>query len=73
MGAFIAAILFSVGKFGIGLYLGNSGLASVYGAAGSIIVLLVWVYYTAQIVFIGAEFTQVYIKRGLERSQPDNK
>jgi membrane protein len=62
LGAFITAVLFSIGKFAIGLYLGNSGLASVYGAAGSIIALLVWVYYTAQIVFIGAEFTQVYTK-----------
>lgn len=73
LGAFITAILFSIGKFGIGLYLGNSGLASIYGAAGSIIVLLVWVYYTAQIVFIGAEFTQVYMKQKLERSQPGSK
>ena len=60
LGAIITAILFAVGKSLIGLYLGRSAFASTYGAAGSLIVLLVWVYYSAQIIFFGAEFTQVY-------------
>lgn len=60
LGAALTAILFTVGKWLIGLYLGRSTFTSSYGAAGSLIVLLVWVYYSAQIVFFGAEFTQVY-------------
>lgn len=60
LGAAITALLFAVGKTLIGLYLGSSGISSSYGAAGSLIVLLIWVYYSAQIVFFGAEFTQVY-------------
>ena len=59
-GAFVTAILFSVGKMLIGLYLGNSAIASSFGAAGSLVLLLIWVYYSAQILFFGAEFTQVY-------------
>jgi membrane protein len=58
-------VLFIIGKFGIGLYVGKTNLASVYGAAGSIVVILVWVYYTAVILYFGAEFTKVYsIKYG---------
>jgi membrane protein len=60
LGAFVTAILFSLGKFLIGLYLGNSAVASSFGAAGSLVLLLVWIYYSAQILFFGAEFTQVY-------------
>ena len=63
IGAFITALLFTLGKFALGLYLGRSGVASSYGAAGSLIVLLLWVYYSSQIVFFGAEFTQVYANR----------
>ncbi len=59
-GAAATAVLFSVGKYLIGLYLGNSGFSSSYGAAGSVIILLVWVFYSAQILFYGAELTQVY-------------
>jgi len=59
LGAVITAALFTVGKFGIGLYLGHSALSSAYGVAGSFVVLLVWTYYSAQILFFGAEFTQV--------------
>lgn len=59
-GAFVTALLFSIGKFLIGLYLGQSSVASSYGAAGSIVVLLVWVYYSAQVILLGAEFTRVY-------------
>jgi membrane protein len=63
IGAFITAALFTVGKFALGLYLGKSGVGSSYGAAGSLIVLLLWVYYSSQILFFGAEFTQVYANR----------
>ena len=63
VGAFVTAVLFSLGKLAIGLYLGRSGTASVFGAAGSLAVLLVWVYYSAQIVLFGAEFTQVWANR----------
>lgn len=60
IGAFVTAFLFEVGKFMIGLYLGKSSLTSSYAAAGSLVVLLVWVYYSAQIFLLGAEFTWVY-------------
>jgi membrane protein len=60
LGTFVTAILFSLGKLLIGLYLGNSAIASSFGAAGSLVLLLVWIYYSAQILFFGAEFTQVY-------------
>ena len=63
IGAGITAGLFTLGKFAIGLYLGRSGVGSVYGAAGSLVLLLVWVYYSAQIFFFGAELTQVYARR----------
>jgi len=62
-GAAMTAVLFTIGKFVIGLYLGHSSFANSYGVAGSLIVLLVWVYYSAQILFFGAEFTQVYANR----------
>lgn len=60
IGALVTAGLFIVGKYAIGLYLGNSGVASGFGAAGSVIALLLWVYYSAQIFFLGAEFTRQY-------------
>ena len=60
MGAAMTALLFTLGKLLIGLYLGHSGVSSAYGAAGSLIVVLLWVYYSAVIFFFGAEFTQVY-------------
>ncbi len=63
VGAAVTSLLFTVGKQLIGLYLGQSSVASSYGAAGSLIVLLLWVYYSAQIMFLGAEFTQVYATR----------
>lgn len=59
-GAFVTSILFVLGKFGIGLYLGTSDIASVYGAAGSLIVILAWIYYSALILFFGAELTQAW-------------
>lgn len=60
IGAVVTAGLFVLGKYLIGLYLGNSGVASGFGAAGSVIALLLWVYYSAQIFFLGAEFTRQY-------------
>jgi membrane protein len=63
IGAAVTAGLFVVGKEAIGLYLGNASVASVYGAAGSIVVILLWVYYSSQILFLGAEFTQVFARR----------
>ena len=60
VGAALTSILFTVGKFFIGFYLGTSGVTSVYGAAGSLITILLWVYYSALIFYWGAEFTQVY-------------
>jgi membrane protein len=63
IGAGLTAILFAVGKYAIGLYVGNSALASSYGAAGSLVALLVWVYYSAVVVFFGAEVTQVIAGR----------
>ena len=71
VGSVITALLFSVGKFLIGVYLGNSAVASSYGAAGSVILVLVWVYYSAQIFLLGAEFTKVYAHRyGSRRGLP---
>ena len=63
LGAAVTSLLFNFGKFLIGFYLGSSTVASAYGAAGSLVVLLVWVYYSAQIFFLGAEFTQVFANR----------
>jgi membrane protein len=60
IGAALTAVLFTIGKSLIGLYLGSSSVGSTYGAAGSLAVFLVWVYYSAQILFFGAEFTKVY-------------
>lgn len=71
-GAGVTALLFTIGKYLIGLYLGSSGVTSTYGAAGSIIIILLWVFYSAQILLFGAEFTQVYARRygnGLEPSR----
>jgi membrane protein len=60
IGALVTTVLFVAGKFLIGLYLGRGSVGSTYGAAGSLAILLVWVYYSAQILFLGAEFTYVY-------------
>lgn len=69
-GALFTAVLFVIGKFVLGLYLGKAGVGSAYGAAGSLIVLLVWVYYSAQIFFFGAEVTQVYANMYGSRIRP---
>lgn len=63
LGALFTSVLFVLGKYALGLYLGRAAVGSSYGAAGSLVVLLVWVYYSAQIVFFGAEFTQVYTRQ----------
>ena len=63
IGAGVTALLFTIGKMLIGLYLGKSSVASTYGAAGSLVVVLVWVYYSAQILLLGAEFMHVYAKQ----------
>lgn len=60
IGAALTSVLFTIGKFLIGLYLGTSGVTSIFGAAGSLITVLLWVFYSALIFFLGAEFTQVY-------------
>lgn len=62
-GAAITALLFSIGKYLIGLYLGTSSVGSAYGAAGSLVVLVLWIYYSAQIMFFGAEITQVWARK----------
>ncbi len=69
-GALVTAALFVVGKVGIGLYIGHSTVASSYGAAGSLIAMLVWVYYSAVIVFLGAEVTQAWAERRGEAIEP---
>ncbi|HJT22922.1 MAG TPA: YhjD/YihY/BrkB family envelope integrity protein [Nitrospira sp.] len=63
VGAALTAVLFTIGKFGIGLYLGKSNIGSTFGAAGSLVIVLVWVYYSALILLYGAEFTQAYAYR----------
>jgi len=63
LGAAVTALLFTIGKSLIGLYLGRAGVTSVYGAAGSLVLVLLWVYYSSQLLFLGAEFTEVYSRR----------
>jgi membrane protein len=72
LGAAITSILFSLGKSLIGIYLGQVAVGSAYGAAGSFVVLLIWIYYSAMICFLGAEFTQVYASKFAGRLPPAN-
>jgi membrane protein len=73
IGAMVSALLFAVGRFGIAWYLGRASASSVYGAAGSLVVLLLWIYYSSQLLFFGAEFTQVYARRyGSLRPDPSS-
>jgi membrane protein len=68
MGAAVTSILFTVGKVIIGFYLGHSALTSAYGAAASLVIFLIWIYYSAQILLFGAELTRVYaLKYGSRR------
>jgi membrane protein len=71
LGAAVTSALFSLGKFLIGLYLGRSEVGNTFGAAGSLAILLIWIYYSAQILFFGAEFTQVYANRFGSKIVPD--
>jgi membrane protein len=66
VGAFTTAALFSVGQVAIGVYLGQSAVASAYGAAGALVVLLLWLYYSAQVFLLGAEFTHAYASRHVQ-------
>lgn len=70
LGAIVTALLFVAGKWAIGLYLGRAALTSTYGAAGSVIVLLLWVYYASFIVLLGAEFTRAYSQRVQQTEAP---
>jgi membrane protein len=70
LGALVTSLLFNLGKFAIGLYLGRASFGSSYGAAGTVLIVLAWTYYSAQILFLGAEFTQVYARRFGQRIQP---
>jgi membrane protein len=71
VGAAATAVLFTLGKFLIALYLGHSSVGSAYGAAGSFVVFLIWIYYSSLLFFFGAEFTKVYSRRcGSHMGQP---
>ena len=73
VGSAVTAALFTLGKFALGIYLGSAGVSSAYGAAGSIVALVIWVYYSSQVLLIGAEFTQAYATRYGSRITPDEK
>ena len=62
-GAMVTALLFTAGKAAIGFYIGRTGVGSAYGAAGSVLIILAWVYYSSQILFLGAEFTKLYAEQ----------
>jgi membrane protein len=70
IGALLTALLFNLGKYLLGLYLGRSSVTSAYGAAGSLVIVLLWVYYSAQILFFGAKFTQIYSTRHGSHLEP---
>jgi membrane protein len=71
VGALVTAGLFTIGKLLIGLYLGSTSIASTYGAAGSVVVILVWVYYSAQVILLGSEFTREYVAKYGRRPPPE--
>ena len=70
VGAAVTALLFTLGKWALGIYLGKSSPGSAYGAAGSLVVLVVWVYYSAQIFYFGAEFTHVHALANRKQLRP---
>lgn len=72
IGALITAFLFTLGKIGIGFYLGRGNMATIYGAAGSIIIIMVWAYYSSVILYLGAEFTKVYANGHGTKIQPND-
>jgi membrane protein len=69
LGAFLTALFFEIGKDAIGFYIGKQGLESTYGAAASIVVVLIWVYYTSQIILVGAEVTHSYAEHTAKRTE----
>ena len=71
VGSVLTALLFTVGKFLLGLYFAKSHIASAYGTVGSLVLILLWVYYSSQILFFGAEFTQVFSKYHGSRTSPE--
>jgi membrane protein len=74
IGAAITAVLFTIGKFALGIYIGKAGVGLGYGAAGSLVILTTWVYYSAQIFLLGAEFTHVWARRrGSRRPEEDQQ
>ena len=73
VGGAVTALLFTLGKIFLGSYLGRISISSAYGAAGSLVVMLLWVYYSAQIIFVGAEFTQVYARKYGREISPRRK
>ena len=73
LGAAVTSLLFVLGKFLIGFYLGASSVASAYGAAASVIIVLLWVYYSACILFFGVEFTKIYSRKFGSGIVPDNR
>jgi membrane protein len=70
IGAVATSLLFAAGKVLLGVYLGKAGFTDTYGAAGSLVIVLVWVYYSAQVLFLGAEFTRAYACRFGSMSAP---
>jgi membrane protein len=72
MGGLVTAGLFTLGKSLIGIYIGTSAFASSYGAAGSVLVVLIWVYYSSQVILLGAEFTREYVKRFGKKPPPED-
>lgn len=73
LGAIVTALLFTIGKYAIGLYIGYAAVGSAYGAAGSLIVVLIWAYYSSQILFFGAELTQAYSRLCGSKVVPSDK
>ena len=71
-GAFFTAVLFLLGRFGISFYIGRSNIGTTYGTAGSLVALLVWVYYSAIILYFGAEFTKAYAVRFGDEIRPND-
>lgn len=71
VGGLFTAFLFMLGKFALGLYMGNADIGSIYGAAGSIVLILVWVFFSAIILFFGAEFTKFYAARHGKKIVPN--
>ena len=72
IGAVATSLMFAAGKFLLGLYLGRSSFTDTYGAAGSLVIIPVWVYYSAQVLFLGAEFTRAYACRFGSMCAPNN-